>query len=178
MITTMAARGVRRGRLAVAAGFLAAVLVPALRGQAVPAPSSPEETVRAFFAAGSGEAGSQPVDRLPDLFVPQGTLITVNVSEPSAQALVRTPEEYVASAKAYLATATQYETPVRMFVEQYGNVGNVFFSFEARRTPHGEPFYRGVASFQLLRDGMRWRIVTAYWQGERPGVPLPARYVK
>jgi hypothetical protein len=140
------------------------------------AQATPEEVVRAFFAAGSGPAGAQPIDSLPRLFVPEGILITVGSPDSATRAVVRTPAEYVESARAYLATATQFETPVRLWVEQYGNIGNVFCSFEARRAPGEPPFYRGVASFQLLRAGSEWRIVSVFWQGDRAGVPLPPRY--
>jgi hypothetical protein len=140
------------------------------------AQSSPEEAVRAFFAAGSGTAGSQPLDRLPALFLPTGQLLTIQVTDTATRVIARTPTEYVEGARSYLATTDQFEGPVRLWVEHYGNLGNVFCAFEARRTPDGDAFYRGVASFQLLRDGERWRIVTAFWQGERPGAPLPPRY--
>jgi hypothetical protein len=143
---------------------------------ASPAQATPEDAIRAFFAAGSGIAGRQPIDELPRLFVPAGRLITVAAPDSTARAHVRTPEEYVTEARTYLATSTQFEVPTRMWVEQYANVGSVFCAFEARRAPDGQPFYRGVASFQLLRVGTDWRILSAYWQGERPSLPLPARY--
>lgn len=164
----------RRQPVARMALSVVALLVPWLpsSGQA-----TPEDVVQAFFAAGSGPAGTQPLDSLPGLFVPSGRIITISVTDTGGTRVVmRTPAEYVESARAYLATATQFEFPTRFWVEEYGNLGHVFCAFEARRRPDGEAFYRGIASFQLLRDGDRWRIVTAYWQGERSGVPLPSRY--
>ena len=139
------------------------------------AQATPEEAVRAFFAAASGEAGTQPITNLLTLFTQNGQLLTVQSPDSVAHIVARSPVEYVESSRAYLASNTQYETPLRLRVNEYGNVGNVFCSFEARRSPNDAPFYRGVASFQLLRVGADWRIVTAYWQGERPGRPLPAR---
>jgi hypothetical protein len=152
-------------------GWLLAPGLPAL------AQTPPEDVVRAFFEAGSGRAGTQPIDRLPGLFAPSGTLVTVGRTGTGApQAVVRTPTEYVESARSYLASNTQFETPIRFWVEQYADLAHVFCAFEARRSPDEAPFYRAVASFQLLRAGERWQIITAYWLGERPGAPLPPRY--
>ncbi len=39
-------------------------------------------------------------------------------------------------------------------------------------------FARGINSFQLFNDGKRWRVVTIYWDAERPGNPIPDKYLK
>jgi len=57
-----------------------------------------------------------------------------------------------------------------------GNIAQVFSTYESRHTKDAEPFQRGINSFQLLFDGHRWWVVTIYWQGERPGLPIPKQY--
>jgi hypothetical protein len=53
----------------------------------------------------------------------------------------------------------------------------VFSTYESRHAlADAKPFERGINSFQLLYDGQRWWVVTIYWQGERPGLPIPPQY--
>jgi len=96
-------------------------------------------------------------------------------SEP-ATALSRSIDEYIQEAEKYLSTNANYERVVKTWVERYANLAHVFCAFEASNSPRGEVTFRAVGSFQLLWDGNRWWILTAYWQGERPNEPLPPRY--
>lgn len=36
---------------------------------------------------------------------------------------------------------------------------------------------RGIKSFELLNSANRWYIVQMYWDSERPGNPIPDRYL-
>ena len=36
---------------------------------------------------------------------------------------------------------------------------------------------RGINSIQMMHDGARWWIVNIFWDGEREGSPIPARYL-
>ena len=139
--------------------------------------SSPEAIVAAFLASGSGPAGPRDFSRMRSLFAPNARVITIRRSKTEpASANTRSIDQYIEEAGKYLATNANYESVVKSWVERYSNLAQVFCSFEARHTPEGEVFYRGVGSFQLLWDGSRWWILTAYWQGEREGEPLPAKY--
>jgi len=139
--------------------------------------ASPNAIVSAFFESGSGPAGSRDFDRMRSLFAPGARVITIRRAQgvPAIQ-VSRSIDEYVEEARKYLASNGNFETMKKEWVEQYANLGHVFCSFEARKSPNAEVFYRGVGSFQVLWDGTRWWILNAYWQGERPGEPLPARY--
>ena len=42
----------------------------------------------------------------------------------------------------------------------------------------GEPSpVRGINSFQLVRHGGRWWVVSIMWQAETPQTPIPAEYL-
>ena len=62
--------------------------------------------------------------------------------------------------------------------ERYGKIAHAFSTYESRREPEGEPFERGINSFQLLKDSERWWIVTIYWEAERADNPIPAKYLR
>ncbi len=138
---------------------------------------SPEAIVSAFLSSGSGPAGPRDFARMRSLFAPAARVITIRrpKTEP-AVAVDRSIDQYIEEAREYLASNGNYERLVKKWVEQYANLAHVFCAFEARKSPKGEVTYRGVGSFQLLWDGGRWWILTAYWQGERAGESLPARY--
>ena len=138
---------------------------------------APEAIVSAFFASGSGPAGPRNFDRMRSLFAPGARLITIR-RPPAATATPnsRSIDQYVDESRSYLAANGNFESIKKVWIEQYANLAHVFCSFEARKSPSGEVSYRGVGSFQLMWDGSRWWILTAYWQGERPGEPLPGRY--
>jgi hypothetical protein len=38
-------------------------------------------------------------------------------------------------------------------------------------------FARGINSFQLLKDGDRYWVVTIFWDSESPAKPIPAKYL-
>ena len=139
--------------------------------------TSPHAIVAAFFASGSGPAGPRNFDRMRTLFAPGARIITIRRPQtgPATQ-LSRSIDEYVEGSRKWLEENGNFESIKKEWVEQYANLAHVFCSFEARKSPNEEVFYRGVGSFQLLLDGTRWWILSAYWQGERPGEPLPARY--
>ena len=138
---------------------------------------TPKAIVSAFFASGSGPAGPRDFDRMRSLFAPGARLITIR-RPPAATATPnsRSIDQYVDESRSYLTANGNFESIKNVWIEQYANLAHVFCSFEARKTPSGEVSYRGVGSFQLMWDGSRWWILTAYWQGERPGEPLPGRY--
>jgi len=53
----------------------------------------------------------------------------------------------------------------------------VFSTYESRHAvADAKPFQCGINSFQPMFDGHRWWVVTIYWQGERPGQPIPTQY--
>jgi hypothetical protein len=62
-------------------------------------------------------------------------------------------------------------------VETFGNIAHVFSTYESRRAPGDKPFARGINSFQLVRDGKAWKVVTILWDSEREGNPLPEKYL-
>ncbi|HEY2797028.1 MAG TPA: hypothetical protein VGK26_04000 [Thermoanaerobaculia bacterium] len=71
------------------------------------------------------------------------------------------------------------EHEVSRHTDCFGNVCQIFSTYEGRRLPADEkPFVRGINSIQLLRDGRRWWIASVVWDTERPDNPIPAEYQK
>jgi hypothetical protein len=76
-------------------------------------------------------------------------------------------EDYAKGAGSYFAKNAFYESPIVNRVETFGNVSQVFSSYESRHAPGEVPFARGINSIQLLYDGSCWWIVSILWDKER-----------
>jgi hypothetical protein len=69
-----------------------------------------------------------------------------------------------------------YENAIVNQAQSYGNIAQVFSSYESRRAPGVQPFERGINSIQLLNDGKRWWVLSILWDEERPDNPLPPEF--
>ncbi len=84
-----------------------------------------------------------------------------------------TAEQYQQAADSLLQALGFREQSLVNHVERYGNIAHVFSSYASFRRDETTPFQRGINSIQLFWDGHRWWIVSVFWDGERPGNPLP-----
>lgn len=86
-------------------------------------------------------------------------------------------DEFVRDASEIFSKEAFYENAIMNHSESYGNMTQVFSSYESRHAPGEKPFERGINSVQLLNDGTRWWAISIAWDSERPGNPLPNRYL-
>jgi len=136
--------------------------------------------VTAVYDVISGEAGeARDWDRWRTLFIPEARLIPVVVAQDgSAAPRVMTPEDYVTRSGAFLEENGFFEIEVSRTQESFGQIAHLFSTYESRRTEaDAEPFARGINSFQLMNDGSRWWVVSIMWDSERPGNPIPEKYL-
>jgi hypothetical protein len=157
--------------------------------------ASPDAILAEVYAVISGPAGQKrDWDRFRPLFLPGARLIRTapkraenSAGDKSAEAaappkdfaaVVMTPDEYVVRGDAYFAKNSFYEREAARRAERWGNIMQVFSTYESRHDPKDpEPFARGINSFQLFFDGSRWWIVTIFWQQESPEMPLPKEFL-
>ena len=89
------------------------------------------------------------------------------------------PEDYINSSGKWLLDNGFFEKEITRKVEQFGNIAQVFSSYEAFHSESDEqPFMRGINSIQLLYDNYRWLIVNVYWMQESPENPIPSEYLE
>lgn len=142
--------------------------------------ASMDAIISAVYDVISGPAGQpRDWDRMRSLFVPGARLIpTIYRPDSTPTLLVWSVDRYIDLAGPRLEQSGFFEREVARTVERYGGVVQAFSTYESRRTASDpKPFQRGINSFQLWYDGTRWWIVTIYWEGERPGNPIPERYL-
>lgn len=182
------ARGARAAILAAALGTLSPAVLAAQAG-ATPAPppaakaedvSSPEAILTALYDVISGPAAqARDWNRFRSLFAPGARLIPTRLRpDGGASATAITPDDYATTIGPRLEQNGFFEREIHKTVEQFGNVMHAFSTYESRRkADDAQPFSRGINSIQLLKDGNRWWIVTVYWDSERPGNTIPAKYL-
>ncbi len=143
--------------------------------------STIDKAVAAVYDVISGPAGQKrDWDRFRGLFASEGRMWAVVKSKAGAPRLIPiTVEDYVTKSGPYLEKNGFFEKEVSRRMEQYGNIAQVFSTYESRTKPDDKkPFERGINSIQLYFDGKRWSVVSIYWQGEDSTTPLPAKYLK
>jgi hypothetical protein len=165
---------------------------PAPAPAANPAPPARTEDVesmdailRALYDSISGPAGGRDWDRVRSLFAPGARLIPVVPAKPPGTAgssmtkpVVLSLEEFIEKAGAAVQKEGFYEREIARKVEQYGDIAQVFSTYESRHAAGDpQPFVRGINSIQLHHGGGRWWVVTIFWQDETTAGPLPKEFL-
>jgi len=142
--------------------------------------ASIDAILRSAYDTISGPAGKQrDWNRFRSLFAPGARLIpTIPAKEGGFTTRVLTPEDYITRGDPFFAKNGFFEREIARRTEEFGQIAQVFSTYESRHNADdAKPFERGINSFQLMNDGMRWWIVTILWQGETPQSPIPKDYL-
>jgi len=139
---------------------------------------SVDSVVRAVYNVISGPAGARDWARFRALFAEGGRLIAIRVTPEGPVANVMTTDDYAKRAGANMEKIAFYESELAHRVETFGNIAHVFSTYESRRAPGEKPFARGINSFQLVKDGKGWKVMTILWDSEREGQAIPEKYLK
>jgi len=138
---------------------------------------SVDSLLAALYEVISGPAGERDWNRFRSLFMPNARLTSAEKT-PDGAVRVRpsSVEDYVRLGGNYFLKNGFFEKPIVSRVETFGNVAQVFSSYESRHAPGEAPFARGINSLQMLYDGKRWWVVNILWDEERPDNPLPTDF--
>lgn len=144
--------------------------------------ASLDAIMKAVYDVISGDAGQKrDWDRFRTLFHKDARLIPSgkNAQTGVFGARALSPDDYITRAEPNFAREGFYESEKARHVDLYGNIAQVFSTYEARHAKSDKtPFLRGINSFQLLNDGKRWWVMTIYWQAETPENQIPKKYLK
>lgn len=142
--------------------------------------NSPEAIIKAVYDVISGPAGEKRNwDRMRTLFVSDARMMpTGKKSGGEGVRKVLTVEDYISSSGPFLEKNGFFETEIGRKTERYGNIVQVFSTYESRKTKEDkEPFMRGINSFQLWNDGKRWWVLSILWESETKENPIPGKYI-
>ena len=142
--------------------------------------ASVDGIVAALYDTISGPAGkARDWDRLRSLFRNDGRMVVHSLGKDGAvHTRVMSVEDYITRVTPVFAKEGFYESELARSGEQFGQIAQVFSTYEARHAPADKPFMRGINSIQLVNDGQRWWISQLLWQPEGEQTPLPERYLQ
>jgi hypothetical protein len=148
-----------------------AARVPPARPEDV---KSVDSILTALYGVISGPPGARDWNRFRSLFLPEGRLTSsAKGTDGAIRVHAMSVEDYARLAGDYFTQHAFFESPIVNRVEPFGNITQVFSSYESRHAAGEAPFARGINSIQLLNDGTRWWIVSILWDEERTDNPLP-----
>jgi len=141
--------------------------------------ASPDAILAATYDVISGPPGERDWNRFYSLFMRDARLISTGKGKDGAMRIRSvTPEGYAKLAGAYFLKNGFFERESARKAERYGNIMQIFSTYESRNTATDEkPFARGINSFQLYFDGKRWWVVTIFWLEESADNPIPKEYL-
>ncbi len=143
--------------------------------------SSIDGIMKAFYESTAGPAGqARDWDRLRSICGSETRFLAARPGAEGRSVIFSlTVEDYIMHNRRYFEKGGFFETEAARRVETFGNIAQVWSTFESRRVQDApEPYARGIYSLQLLKDGDRWWILSVLWDHERPESPLPDKYLE
>ena len=136
--------------------------------------------VRAIYDVISGPPGARDWNRFNSLFTKDARLIAVRVPKEGGKPdlAVMTPAGYAARAGKYFLEHGFFEHELSRKADSYGAMTHIYSTYESREIKDGKPIDRGINSMEFFYDGERWWCVEIYWDAERPGNPIPEKYLE
>jgi hypothetical protein len=141
--------------------------------------SSIDGMIRAYYDVISGPAGQpRQWSRDRSLYMPD-THFTIVGADTKGQTTIRSVnhQQFVDSSDAALVKRGFYEQEIHRVTQHYGNIAQVFSTYESREKLNGPVIERGINSIELVYDGNRWWITAANWQDESKEYPIPAQFL-
>ncbi|MFC0604505.1 hypothetical protein [Winogradskyella pulchriflava] len=139
-----------------------------------------DSTIETLYSVISGDKGfERDWDLFKHLFHKNAKLIpTGKNKDEKTVARYMSPDDYIKTSGAWLVQNGFHEKEIHRTVQTFGNITQVFSTYESFRTKTDEtPFMRGINSIQLLNDGERWWIINIYWMQESEENPIPKEYL-
>jgi len=139
-----------------------------------------DAVIRALYASVSGPAGAErDTPAMRSLFMPGAQLVRTSVTDDGTPvAKVMDVDSFIRDTADYFRQQGFYEMEIARRTDLFGNIAQVFSSYEARNDEsEATPFKRGINSIQLFNDGKRWWIVNMLWDNERDDSPMPTKYL-
>jgi hypothetical protein len=134
--------------------------------------------VAAIYDVISGPPGARDWNRFNSLFAKDARLIAVRVPKEGKPTLVAmTPASYAEHAGAYFSRHGFFEHELSRKTDSFAAMAHIYTTYESRETKDGKPIDRGINSMEFFNDGQRWWCVEIYWDTERPGNPIPEKYL-
>ena len=150
--------------------------MPAAKSEDV---KSLDAIVAAVYDVISGPPGERDWNRFNSLFAKDARLIAVRTPKDGGKPslVVMTPGDYAQRAGDYFKQHGFFERELSRKTDSFGAMTHIYTTYESRETKDGKSIDRGINSMEFFFDGQRWWCVEIYWDSERPGNPIPEKYL-
>lgn len=136
-----------------------------------------ESTVLAVYNVISGPAGRRDWPRFEALFAPDARMVVSKITDGKPATTVLTTKDYIDRTTPRFNEKGFFERPIATRVLRYGNIAQVWSTYESREASNDEkPFARGINSIQLVRIGDDWKVQSIVWQQEDSAHPIPSQF--
>jgi hypothetical protein len=138
-----------------------------------------DSMLAAIYEVISGPPGARDWSRFRALFAKDARLIAVHLPKEGGKPVLQTmtPADYEERAGQYFLTHGFFEHELSRKTDAFGQMTHVYSTYESRESRDGKPIDRGINSMEFFFDGERWWCVEIYWDSERPGNPIPDKYL-
>jgi hypothetical protein len=135
--------------------------------------------VAAVYDVISGPPGPRDWNRFQSLFAADARLIAVRAPKDGGKPslVFMTPKGYEERAGKHFLEHGFFEHELSRKTDSFGAMTHIYTTYESRETKDGKPNDRGINSMEFFYDGQRWWCVQIYWDAERPGNPIPEKYL-
>jgi hypothetical protein len=135
--------------------------------------------VAAVYDVISGPPGPRDWNRFNSLFAKDARLIAVRTPKDGGKPslVIMTPKDYQERAGKHFLELGFFEHEIGRKTDSFGAMTHIYTTYESRETKDGKPIDRGINSMEFFLDGTRWWCVQIYWDAERPGNPIPEKYL-
>jgi predicted metalloprotease with PDZ domain len=133
--------------------------------------------IKALYGVISGPAGQRDWNRFRSLFYSGATMGAV-VKTPQGKSFQKfTPEEYIKMNDPHFKQIAFYEKELGRKVNTFGNIAQVFTTYEYTLETPKPIKQKGINSVELIRDNNRWYITSITWDEESTENPITAEYL-
>jgi hypothetical protein len=134
--------------------------------------------VKAYYDVITGPAGQpRQWSRDRSLYIPDVRFVSAGVAKGKPYARVMTHQEFVDGSDAGMVRDGFFEREIHRVTRGYGNIVQVFSTYEERRTANGPVDGRGINALQLFWDGTRWCVASAIWFEEDSAHSIPKEFL-
>ena len=133
-----------------------------------------DAVVRAYYDVITGPAGQpRQWSRDRSLYIPDLRFVATGAAQGRPYARVMRHQQFVDATDSGFVHDGFFEREIHRVTRGYGNIVQVFSTYEERHTSDGPVTGRGINALQLFWDGSRWWIASAIWFSEDPAHPIP-----
>jgi hypothetical protein len=138
-----------------------------------------DRVTRAPYSSICFEEGGKPaLDRLRNLFLPEGKLINNNDDTP----VMMSVDRFIETINQQLSNGSLrsiYEAEMSSRTELFGKIAHRFSTYEATFHLDGsERSVIGINSIQMIKTSQSWFVTSLVWNDQSEHRPIPGKYLQ